>query len=56
MGNRLSGEPASEGTRGQKSFAESQDCHLWAVGRGMFCRKVSKLCKHSDGIVSLFFI
>ena len=27
----------------------------WAVGRGMFCRQVSKLRKHSDGIVCRFF-
>ena len=53
--NGLSGEPVSEGTRGQKGLAESQGCHLWAVGRGMFCRKVSELRKHSDGIVCRFF-
>ena len=52
--NGLSGVPVSESTRGQKGLAESQGCHLWAVGRGMFCRKVSKLRKHSDGIVCLF--
>ena len=52
--NSQSSSKFSEGTRGQKSIAESQGCHLWAVGRGMFCRKVSELRKHSDGIVCLF--
>ena len=28
----------------------------WAVGRGMFCRQVSKLRKHSAGIVCRFFM